>query len=150
MRRITVLLLLAAACAGYQPPSVEPCRRALAVCDVIADSASHNNAEVTVRGNYQATPEYSVLSADECRAFVNVRLADDYKETPAIRRSFRQLLGRSPNARIQIVARGTFRAAGRQECFGGGCAPYDFAIHEFLCVSALQDSGGRTKHSSGD
>jgi hypothetical protein len=142
---MAAMLLLLAGCTAYhrvQPCAMEP---AMSICDVIGHATTHNDTEVTVRGKYQATPEYSLLFADECHGFVNLRLADDYKESALVRLSFRQLLRRSPHAVVQVVARGTFREAGQQECFGGGCASYNLMIHEFLCVSAMPKQGRRNR-----
>jgi hypothetical protein len=131
------LLLLFSGCGLYGPPA-QPCPNepGLSVCELVGEASAHNNTEVTVRGKYQSNPEYSVMFGDECHATMNAHYAGDYKESPGVRRSFAHLLGRNNFAVVEVLVRGTFHAAGSQECFGQGCSRYDLLIHEVRCVRA--------------
>jgi hypothetical protein len=131
---VIAVLLLFPACVGTAP---QPCKveSALALCDVLG-SAEYRDKEVTVHAKYQETPEYALLFGDGCHGFVSVRYGEHYKESSAGSRSLRRLLRKSPNAVVEVVVRGRFRAAAAGTCFGAGCASYELSVDEFLCVDA--------------
>jgi len=136
------LMLLASMLSGcrYIRESLPSCDDASAVslCDVIKQSGTLNGKQVTVRGEYQANPEYALLFSNECeRSFVNIRLSDKYIAGTAGDRAFSAIFRRNPNPHAALVLRGTFKVAGIQQCFGAGCVSYELAVDEVLCARRL-------------
>jgi hypothetical protein len=100
---------------------------------VLADPSQYDGKEITVRGLYRMVIHGSVLMSSDCgKDLVNMRQTTDYKGDKHARAMVRSVTRKDQFQSVDVVLRGTFRIAGKGECFGQNCLRYEIEDHELF------------------
>jgi len=112
---------------------------AVPLCTVLADASQYDGKETTVRGLYRSVIHGSVLMSPDCgKDLVNMRQTSDYKADKHAQTMIRSVTRKNQFQAVDVVLRGTFRVAGKGECFGQNCLGYEIEDHELLCAKAAK------------
>ena len=116
--------------------------KAVPLCTALADASQYDGKEITVRGLYRMVIHGFVLMSPECgKDLVNMRLASDHKADKHASAEIRKVTRKDQFQSVDVVLRGTFRVAGKGECFGQNCLLYEIEEHELYCAKEAKPSG---------
>lgn len=103
------------------------------ICTVTSNAARFDGQEITVRALWRMVIHGSILMGDACpKALVNLTQTQGYKANKKASSLIRSLAKKDRFASVEVVFRGTFRAAQQRQCFGQICARYQFEADELL------------------
>lgn len=116
--------------------------KAVPLCTVLADASKYDGQEITVRGLYRMVIHGSILMSPACgKTYVNMRQASDYKADKHASAVVRSVTKKDQFQSVDVVLRGTFRAAEKGQCFGQNCLLYEIEDHELQCAKAAKATG---------
>jgi len=143
MRLITAVAVLFVACFSALSVSADPeCAawaQAVPICTVLENPAKYDGKLITVEGLYRPVIHGSVLYGSACsETYVNMRAAADDKKDKHASKVMRSLTKKEQFQPVEVVLRGTFRAAQEGHCFGQNCLLYEIEEHELLCARTLE------------
>jgi hypothetical protein len=103
------------------------------ICTVTSNAAKFDGEEITVRALWRMVIHGSILMGDVCpKALVNLTQTQGYKADKKASSLVRSLAKKDQFGSVEVVFRGTFRAAHERQCFGQICARYQFEADELL------------------
>ena len=106
------------------------------ICSVLSDATKYDGKEITVKGIYRTVLHGSVLMSPACgQTYVNLRQVSAYKADKQASAVMRSITKKDQFESVEVILRGTFRAAHQGQCFGQNCLPYEFEDHELLCAA---------------
>ena len=115
--------------------------KAVPLCTVLADASQYDGKEITVSGLYRMVIHGSVLMSPECgKDLVNMRRSLDAKVDKHDLAVIRSVTRKNQFQSVDVVLRGSFRIAGKGECFGQNCLLYEIEEHELHCAKAAKPS----------
>jgi hypothetical protein len=116
--------------------------KAVPLCAVLADASKYDGKEITVTGLYRMVIHGSILMSPACgQTYVNMRQASDYKADKHAAGVVRSLTKKDQFQSVDVVLRGTFRVAAREQCFGQNCLQYEIEDHELQRAKAPEADG---------
>ena len=108
---------------------------AIPICSLLSDATRYDGKEIVVRALYRMVVHGSVLMGTGCaQSPVNLRGtlgSEDDKRAVAVIRS---LTRKSRFQAVDVVVRGIFRVAQKEQCFGQDCLSYEISSAEFQCA----------------
>ena len=141
MKLVIAITVLFASC--FNPPGLfsdDKCfvsAQAIPLCTVLANAAEYDGKEIVVRGLYRMVIHGSILMGSGCpKVNVNLRGAPNWKGEKHALAVIRSLTKKDQFQPVDIVSRGIFRVAHKEQCFGQNCLTYEIEQVEVLCASS--------------
>ena len=127
-----------------QSVSQQPTALPVGLCALLDKASEHNGKEVVVSGRYMNSFHGTVMKAAGCsHEVVNLRNAAGFKAKKQDVDELGRILAEGHY--VNAVLRGIFRVAGKEQCFGQACAPYEIEVLEIVSV-AQEISGNRRRY----
>jgi hypothetical protein len=123
-----------------------PSAQAMPLCAVIADAARYDGKEITVHGLYRMVIHGAILMDRACsKTDVNLRESLGYKADKKAASALRSITKKDQFQPVEVVFRGIFRVAQKEQCFGQICAGYEIETTELVAARPESpDIGGAT------
>jgi hypothetical protein len=138
MKILALVLALIAPVVSAQGVNTIPPAQEVDICTVTANAANYDGKEIVVRGLWKMVFHGSIFKGKACPAvLVNLTQVPEYKANKKASSLVWSLAKKDQFGLVEVVFRGTFRAAHREQCFGQICTPYQFEAVELLSAQAV-------------
>ena len=150
MKRLAIALISVPMCLTSPAPAQQakdtPSAQAIPLCAVLADAAKYDGKEIMVRGLYRMVIHGSILMDRACsKTDVNLRESPGYKADKKAVSVLRSITKKDQFQPVEVVFRGIFRVAHKEQCFGQICAGYEIETTELVSARPESpDNGGAT------
>ena len=107
------------------------------ICTVTTNPAVYDGKEILIRGLWRMVIHGSILMGTACpKMEINMTETAGYKANKKASSIIKSVTKRDQFGSVEVVLRGTFRVAHREQCFGEICAPYQLEAAELLSAVA--------------